>query len=145
MKVTDKWWTYPAEAENGKTILVTGRDAIDHFKANGKYIYRIDVKWRYHSLPDGLPVDEDARTMQEVTDSLLASFKKDQVAVMTGIYTGDGERDWVFYTRNLKIFNLVFNKALADLPVLPLNIEAEEDADWEEYTEMREATYIPQD
>lgn len=145
MKVTDKWWTYPAEAENGKTILVTGRDAIDHFKANGKYIYRIDVKWRYRSLPDGLPVDEDARTMQEVTDSLLASFKKDQVAVMTGIYTGDGERDWVFYTRNLKIFNLVFNKALADLPVLPLIIEAEEDADWEEYTEMREATYIPQD
>lgn len=145
MKTTDKWWTYPAEAENGKTILVTGRDAIEHFKESGKYIYRIDVKWKYNSLPDGMPEDSDARLMQEVTDALLESFKKDQVAVMTGIYTGDGERDWVFYTKNLKVFSIVFNKSLAQLPTIPIVIEAEEDADWEEYSHMREETYIPQE
>lgn len=143
MKYTDKWWSYPADAENGKTIIVTGRDAIDHFKDSGKYIYRIDVKWKYNSLPDGMPENDDAKLMEEVTDALLGAFKKDTVAVMTGIYTGDGERDWVFYTKNLKIFSLVFNKALEELPTVPFVIEASEDKDWEEYTEMREQTYVP--
>ena len=143
MKYTDKWWSYPAESESGKTIIVTGRDKIEEFRESGKYIYRIDVTWNYNPLSDGMPEEEDAKIMEEATDALLEAFKKDRVAVMTGIYTGDGRRDWVFYTKNLKIFSIVFNKALEPLPVIPIVIEAEEDAGWEEYTHMREETYVP--
>ncbi|MDE6399542.1 MAG: DUF695 domain-containing protein [Muribaculaceae bacterium] len=143
MRYTDKWWSYPAESESGKTVIVTGRDCIDDFRESGKYVYRIDVSWSYNALPDGMPEDEDARLMEEATDALLEAFKKDRVAVITGIYTGDGKRDWVFYTKNLKIFSLVFNKALEELPTIPIVIDAEEDAGWEEYREMREATYVP--
>lgn len=143
MKYTDKWWSYPAEGESGKTVIVTGRDRIDEYRESGKYIYRIDVTWRYDALPDGMPSDEDARIMEEVTDALLSAFKKDRVAVMTGIYTGDGSRDWVFYTKNLKVFSIVFNKALEELPTIPIQIDAEEDAQWEEYLNMRESTYVP--
>ena len=143
MKYTDKWWSYPAEGENGKTVIVTGRDAIDHFRNSGKYNYRVDVKWRYNALPDGMPEDEDAVLMEKVTDALLDAFKKDTVGVMTGIYTGDGERDWIFYTKNLHIFSVVFNRALEELPTIPFLIEASEDKDWEEYGEMRESTYVP--
>ena len=46
---------------------------------------------------------------------------------MTGIYTGDGRRDWVFYTQNLNIFGRVFNRALEPLEQMPLLIEAESD------------------
>ena len=143
MKNTDKWWTFPSEGETGKTIIVTGRDKIDDFISSGKYIYRIDVKWDYHSLPDGMPEDEDARLMEEVTDAFLNAFKKDQVGVLTGIYTGEGRRDWIFYTKNLRIFNTVFNKSLSELPTIPFVIEASEDAEWEEDHEMKEATYVP--
>jgi len=143
MKYTDKWWSYPAEGNSGKTVIVTGRDCIDEYRECGKYIYRINVSWEYNALSDGMPEDDDARLMEEVTDALLDAFKKDRVAVMTGIYTGDGKRDWVFYTKNLKIFSLVFNKALEDLPTVPIVIDAEEDDAWEEYLDMREATYVP--
>ena len=44
---------------------------------------------------------------------------------MTGIYTGEGRRDWIFYTFNLNIFGRVLNRALAELPLLPLRMEAE--------------------
>lgn len=144
MKYTDKWWSYPAEAEDGKTIIVTGRDAIDHYKDSGKYIYRIDVKWKYNALENGMPEESDAKLMEEVTNALLDAFKKDPIGVITGIYTGDGERDWVIYTKNLKIFSIVFNKALEELPTIPFVIEAEEDKDWEEYNHMRDETYIPE-
>lgn len=143
MNTTEKWWTYPADSDSGKTIIVTGRDGIDKFRDSGKYIYRIDVSWDYQALPDGLPQEEDAALMEEATDALLKAFKKDTVAVMTGIYTGDGRRDWIFYTKNLKIFSGVFNRALETLPTIPIVIDASEDADWEEYSLMREQTYIP--
>ena len=143
MKYTDKWWSYPAEGESGKTIIVTGRDLIDDYRDSGKYRYRIEVGWQYDARPDGMPSDQDAELMEEATDAFLDAFKKDRVAVLTGIYTGDGKRDWVFYTKNLKIFSLVFNKALEPLPTLPIVIEAEEDADWEEYTHMKNETYVP--
>lgn len=143
MKHTDKWWSYPAEGESGRTVIVTGRDAIDDWRTNGKYVYRINVTWDYTGKPDGMPSDEDARLMEEATDALLNAFKRDKVAVMTGIYTGDGVRDWVFYTKNLKIFSTVFNKALSGLSPLPVVIDACEDAGWEEYLHMREETYVP--
>lgn len=141
--MAEKYWSYPAESESGKTIIVTGRDGIDKFRESGKYVYRIDVSWRYNALPDGMPEDADARLMEEVTDALSEAFRKDKVAVLTGIYTGDGSRDWVFYTKNLRIFSTVFNKALEELPTVPFVIEAAEDAEWEEYTDMREQTYVP--
>lgn len=74
--------------------------------------------------------------MEEVTDVLQDCFDRDPVAVLTGIYTGDGQRNWVFYTRSLHIFQRKFNEALAPFPALPLEFEAEEDPDWQEYREM---------
>ena len=41
--MSDIWWTAPTEAENGNTILVTGRDDVDRFRASGKHVYRVEV------------------------------------------------------------------------------------------------------
>ena len=141
----ERWWTAPTESESGATVLVTGRDYLDDIIAGGKYIYRITVSWDYNRLPNGMPEDEDAKLMEKATDALQAAFKKDKVAYMTGIYTGDGRRDWIFYTKNLNIFNKVFNIALAALDTMPLAIEAEADPEWNEYKEMREISFIPED
>ena len=141
----ERWWTAPTESESGATVLVTGRDYMDDVIAGGKYIYRITVSWDYNRLPDGMPEDADAVLMEQATDALQAAFRKDKVAYITGIYTGDGRRDWIFYTKNLNIFNKVFNTALAKLDTMPLAIEAESDPDWAEYKEMKEISYIPED
>lgn len=141
----DKFWTYPAEAESGRKIIITGRDNVDKPRLSGKYIYRLTVSWDYASLPDGMPDDADASVMEKATDLLLEETRRDTAAILTGIYTGDGRRDWVFYTRSLFIFQKILNRALESLPQLPLQIEAAEDCGWEEYLDMRAQTYIPDD
>ena len=145
MKFPDKWWTSPAESEAGKTVIITGRDGLEKVQASGKYIYRLDVSWDYEPEASGMTSDADARIMEEATDALLKVFDKNTAAVMTGIYTGDGRRDWIFYCLNLKVFSSSFNNALADLPAMPLEISATEDPEWEEYSEMRANTYIDPD
>ena len=140
----ERWWTAPAEGENGETVMVTGRDYLDKIREGGKYHYLVRVSWDYEPGAGGMPSDRDAELMEKATDALQAEFKKDPVAYMTGIYTGAGRRDWIFYTQSLGVFGKVFNRALAELPEMPLKIEAEEDPGWEEYSQMREESYIPE-
>lgn len=127
-------------------MIVTGRDYMDDVIASGKYPYLICVSWSYNSLPDGMPDDMDAELMGRVNDALQAKFSKDKAAYMVAIFTGEGKRDWLFYTKSLPIFNKIFNAALADIEeTVPFEIEAREDAEWEEYKEMREMSYIPEE
>ena len=106
--------------------------------ATGHYRYRIEVTWRYEGDEKALPRYADSRMMEAVTEALNACFDRDPVAILTGIYTGDGQRNWVFYTRSLHIFQRKFNEVLAPFDPMPLEFSAEEDPNWEEYMEMCE-------
>lgn len=134
------------EGENGRTVIVTGRDNMTKIMDSRKMPYLIRVSWRYESLPDGMPVERDAELMGRVHEAFEATFNKDKAAYLVAVFTGEGRRDWLFYTGNLNIFNKVFNRALADIDeTVPFEIDAQSDPDWDEYREMYELTYIPED
>lgn len=144
--MAERWWSAPMEGDGGKTVIVTGRDHLDKVIGSGKFPYLIRVSWKYNSLPDGFPDEADAELMGRVTDAFEETFRKDKAAYMVAIYTGEGTRDWLFYTGNLGIFNKVFNRALEDIgETVPFEIEAQSDPDWTDYKEMRELSYIPED
>lgn len=137
--MNNEWWTAPAESEDGRLIMVSGRSDVSKFRNNPRFSIRIEVVWRYSDAPDAeMPGDADAEIMGTATDNLQNVLDKDPVAVMTGIFTGAGERTWVFYTLSTNIFQKKFNEALAPLPLLPLTITAENDPSWEAYAEMQE-------
>lgn len=136
------WWTSPTESENGNIIMVTGRRDVDEFRRNPKFCIRVEVTFKYEGDASGMPDESTARVMEEVHDALACEFVKDPVAVLTGIYTGDGERNWVFYTLSTHIFGKKLNQALADMPLLPITIYTENDPDWNEYAEMKELSEI---
>lgn len=134
-----EWWTAPAEGDSGRLIMVTGRRDIARFRSNPKFSTRVEVTWPYEGDKSGMPLPDTSELMQQATELLQKCFDKDPVAVMTGIYTGDGERNWIFYTLSLPIFGRKLNEALAPLPHLPIRIAAENDPGWEEYDEMSQA------
>lgn len=134
-----EWWTAPADSDNGHLIMVTGRRDVAAFRSNPKFNIRVTVTWPYKGDSSGMPLLADAELMQQVTELLQRCFDKDPVAVMTGIYTGDNQRDWVFYSLSLHIFGRKLNETLAPLPLLPISISAESDPDWAEYQEMSQA------
>ncbi len=134
-----EWWTSPQESESGRTILVTGRKDVEKFRTNPKFSIRVEITWKYEGQPDGMPDFEISVMMEKVTERLELAFEKDPIAVLTGIFTGDDERNWVFYTLSTNIFGRKLNEVLSDLPLLPLEIICENDPDWEQYKEMSEA------
>ncbi len=142
LKIGDEWWTAPAESDSGDLVMVTGRRGVEPVIASGKFNDRIEVTWKYAPATGGMPDDGTARLMEQVDNALKEEFARDAVAVLTGIYTGGGERNWVFYVSNLNSFQYRFNHALAKFEQLPLEIYAEHDPEWNEYCEMRSQTEI---
>lgn len=138
------WWTAPAESEDGRLIMVSGRKDVKAFRSNPRFTIRIEITWPYGGgNPEAsMPAEDVAELMGEATDRLQEVFHKDPVAVMTGIFTGAGERTWVFYTLSTNIFQKKLNEALEPLPTLPLQISAENDPRWEAYDEMSDFEVI---
>ncbi len=133
------WWTAPAESpDNGSLIMVTGRRDVGYFRNNPRYSIRNEVTWPYRGDSSGMPSVADSSLMEQVQESLNAVFDKDPIAVLTGIYTGDGQRNWIFYTLSTHIFQKKINEALEEYPLLPLEISSYNDPGWEEYDEMSE-------
>lgn len=142
IKIGNEWWTSPTESNSGKLIMVTGRKGVEEAKESGRYNIRVEITWKYPGDKSGMPDTPTATIMEAVQDAMMQTFKKDPVAILTGIYTGDGERNWVFYTKSIHIFEQKINIALAPFDLLPISIYTENDPNWEEYDEMREASEI---
>ena len=142
MSKTSDWWTSPTESENGRLIMVTGRRDVDKFRNNSRFNIRVEISWKYEGDAAGMPNYETSTLMEQVQEALEAEFKKDPIAILTGIYTGDNERNWVFYTLNTHIFGRKLNEALVNFELLPITIYCENDPDWNEYQEMKELSEI---
>lgn len=135
----DSWWTAPAESEDGHLIMVTGRRDVDKFRSNPRFSIRIEVTWKYDGDSTGMPDTATSQLMEEAQEALLNIFHKDPVAILTGIFTGDGQREWVFYSLSTHIFGKKLNEALAPFPMLPISVYCENDPGWQQYDEMAEA------
>ena len=142
MSKTSDWWTSPTESENGRLIMVTGRRDVDKFRNNSRFNIRVEISWKYEGDAVGMPNYETSTLMEQVQETLEAEFKKDPIAILTGIYTGDNERNWVFYTLSTHIFGRKLNEALVNFELLPITIYCENDPDWNEYQEMKELSEI---
>ena len=132
------WTTFLADAEDnpGQSVFVSLRLDVDKFRSNPRFVYALEVSMPYTPLATGLPGQTDADAMGNVTDALANAFHHDPVAVLAAINTGAGQRQWLFYTLSLNIFQRKFNEALAALPTLPLTFRAAEDPDWTLYDEL---------
>lgn len=138
MAPKNEWFTCPTTDENGNTIIVTGRVDVESYRARERNNIRVEVTLPYTPAgPLGFPDDETAELLEKVTDAFHLALKGKNAALLTGIYTGAGERNWVFYTFSTDVFGSFLNRALAELPLLPLKIYAENDPRWAEYDEMR--------
>jgi len=135
----DSWWTAPAESEDGHLIMVTGNKDVEKFRSNPRFCIRIEVSWNYTGDASGMPDTATSELMEQVQEALQTEFRKDPVAILTGIFTGDGKREWVFYSVSTHIFGKKLNQALEPFPLLPITVYCENDPGWEGYDEMTQA------
>ncbi len=138
MKLSDKWFVAFSSNDNGDMVTIKGRDELAEFIQCGKLKERVEITWKYRPAVQDLPSEEEAELMETVENALRKVMEKDKLAIMTAVYTGGGEKVWVFYTRTVRVFGERLNEALSTFDLLPITIYTELDPEWEEYQDMYE-------
>ena len=138
MRLSNEWFTALSEDESGSLVAVSGRDELTEFVQSGKFKERVEITWKYEGDEKGIPSEELAEQMENVQETLKKAMEKDKLSILTGVYTGGGEKVWVFYTRTVRVFGERLNEALASFELLPISIYTEVDPEWEEYLDMYE-------
>lgn len=138
MRLSNEWFTALSEDESGNLVAVSGRDELTEFVQAGKFKERVEITWKYEGDEKGMPSEELAEQMENVQETLKKAMEKDKLSILTGVYTGGGEKVWVFYTRTVRVFGERLNEALASFELLPISIYTEVDPEWEEYLDMYE-------
>ncbi len=138
MKLSNEWFTALSSDDNNNMITVCGREELMEFVKSGKFKERVEITWKYEADSKGMPSDELAEQMETVQETLRKAMEKDKLSILTSIYTGGGEKIWVFYTRTVRVFGERLNEALTTFDLLPISIYTEVDPDWEEYLDMYE-------
>ncbi|MDE6574115.1 MAG: DUF695 domain-containing protein, partial [Muribaculaceae bacterium] len=131
MAAKNEWFTMPAVDDDGNTIIVTGRLDVEAYRSRERNNIRVEVTMPY--TPEGrlgFPDEATSQLMDEATEAFHKALKGKNAALLTGIFTGAGKREWVFYTFSTDVFGSFLNRALAALPLLPLEIYAENDPEW---------------
>ncbi len=145
MRLSNEWFTALSENEEGALVTILGRDELSEFASSGKLKDRIEITWKYEPDQKGMPSDAVGELMENVEIALQKIMEKDKLAIMTAVYTGGGEKIWVFYTRAVHVFGERLNEALAPFETLPITIYTERDENWEEYLDMYEMKAWRQD
>lgn len=138
MKLSNEWFTALSEDEAGYLVTVSGREELTEFIQSGKFKERVEITWKYEGDDKGMPAEALAEKMETVQETLRKAMEKDKLSILTAVYTGAGEKIWVFYTRTVRVFGERLNQALAGFELLPISIYTEVDPEWEEYLDMYE-------
>lgn len=138
MKLSNVWFTALSENEDGQIIIVSGRDELTEFIHSGKFKERVEITWTYEGDEKGMPSEELSGRIEAVQEALQQAMEKDKLSILTSVYTGGGEKIWVFYTRTSRVFGERLNESLAPFELLPISIYVEMDPEWEEYLDMYE-------
>ena len=129
---TDAWNTAQGQHQ-GKPRLLRYRPNLEKYLGDSKYPNRLVIIWDFESEdPSGLPSSELLDEMREFEDAVVDALDIDRCAVLAFILTHDGVREWHFYIYDVSEVGNRINESLATFPKLPINLQVEEDSNWDE-------------
>ena len=95
MRLSNEWFTALSENAEGQLVTVSGRLELDEFVKSGKFKERAEITWKYDGDEKGMPSDELAEKMETVQETLRKAMEKDKLSILSGVYTGGGEKVWI--------------------------------------------------
>ena len=134
LELNDTWFGGETE-KNGKPVIIRGRQYLKNFIDSKQYTEHVEFVWKFETeTENGIPTAEENIFMQKVDDTLIQNLESDLQSVLTIVYTHDGIRSSIFYTKSVPEFLKRVNKALSEFKKLPIEITNGKDIEWELYT-----------
>jgi len=131
------WFTALGGARD-RPAMIRAREDILGLLPAPSLTTRVMVSWTCRTpLESGLPSPDDYDEIGDF-EGTLVNFVEEG-AILAFVYTAEGVVEYNFYTSDSEWFLERLNEALDDKAGVPIEITAEEDADWGEYRTLMQA------
>jgi hypothetical protein len=102
----------------------------------GEQPIRIIITWNYEGAK-GMPNAETNGRMIELEDVLDPAVSADALSTLSLVSTGNGLKEWIYYTKSEAEFFARLNAVLGPLAAFPIEIHVAEDPTWKSYETFR--------
>lgn len=123
-------------ANNGRKIIFRYAQELSASFDQACQPIRIIIVWKYES-ESGQPTSDVHQRMNQLEDMLESVIKEDGFATLALVSTGEGLREWTYYTKSEPEFMARLNYALAGLPLFPIEIHTASDPGWDVYERFK--------
>jgi hypothetical protein len=129
-------WTVVEGSSSGIHKEIRYRPNLVNYEEKTKFPKQLTIIWKYEPAKEakGLPYSDDLDEMQDFETKLTDVFEKEGVALITHIFTSEGEREFNFYANDIEKIGGILNDELA--PGLPIKISIGDGSGWDSYLEI---------
>lgn len=133
---TDAWNIAKGKNPEKPTVL-RFRPSLKDALGDANYPQRLMIVWQYEPVDaSGMPSDTQSADMKDFEDMLIEALDPDRLAVLAFVFTTAGSREWHFYLSDVSEVGIQINKALANIPQLPIELTIEHDPEWDELRQV---------
>lgn len=132
-KLNEDKWMIKQGQKDGLQLFVRIRNSKPNRINTNDYPHLIGISWEYKprdesGLPDSSVLNEMGRL-----EELLDKIESNNVAYLMAIITGNGTREWLWYSRDASEMMSQVNEALASQQPFPIKFIREDDPTWSAY------------
>lgn len=133
----DEWTVGELRDDDGPGMIVRFRSHLPAPEVRKIWGHLVIVGWPYEADDaSGMPEKKEARAQDAFEDALFKRLEADGAGCQAASITGEGVREWRYYTPDPDLFMQSLNEALQGHPDYPLEFEAFEDPDWNGLAEL---------
>lgn len=132
----DDNWMVATTKVNDQTIVIRSRSALPDIEKRAATPVLVIIHWDYSDESDDMPPPEVDEAQEAFLSAIEASNSEDPWCIEAAALTGNGQREWRFYTQSADLFQDNLNEVLAEHPVYPLSFEVFDDPTWEALAEI---------
>jgi hypothetical protein len=131
----DDDWSLSKAQINGVPLIIRTRSRMPALPDREIYDKLVIITWPYAENESGMPLTDERQAMYRLEDAIEQSIEPSGLAVQAVSMTGNGKKEWRYYTYDTDEFMAKLNKELAGHPAYPIDIQTFEDSNWEALSE----------
>lgn len=117
---------------DGHRLIYRYREEFAKSFRRSAYPDRVTIAWTYSSA-NGMPSKAERESMDRMEDLLAPYVEKASLSMLVLVMTGEGLREWVYYSKSQNEFMAKINEVLRGLPQFPVEIDLWKDPEWKRY------------
>jgi hypothetical protein len=130
-------WNIAKGKDPARPTVLRFRPSLKAFLGDENYPRRLTIIWKFDAADDsGMPTDTQSADMKDFEDLLIEALDPNRLAVLAFVFTASGSREWHFYLSDVSEVGIRINKALASVPKLPIDLNVDDDPNWDELRQV---------